>query len=282
MLTPLEWPLFSTLESVLTELGLGPIFVHSDLMRAGPAPMRASREQLLQSHLDILLAARGGRELWMPSFNYNFPRQRLFDVKADPSEVGPLTEYFRTTGAVWRTPVPIFSFVGTGEAPQEDNRPEIDPFGETSGFADLVRLDGSLLFYGAPFHSATFIHYVERSAVGPPYRYDKRFPGKVVLSDRTARDVVLLYHVRPLDQRLDYDWPRLLEDLKQNGICRIWESGRTRFIALSARRFLSFWQERLTRDPLYLLDQLSLSWVEPLLAQLGRRFVITDFEHPTP
>lgn len=274
----LESTQISALESVLTGLGPGPILVHSDLMRAGLVSMPGTRERLLQTHVEILLAAADSRDLWMPTFNYGFPRTRWFDVTADLSEVGPLTEYFRTTSAAWRTPVPIFSFAGTGDAPQEDSQPEIDPFGKTSGFADLVRLDGSILFYGTSLHSATFIHYVERNAVGPPYRYDKRFSGRVILASRTIREVVLLYHVRPLDQWLDYDWPRLLEDLSQAGICRIWESGRSRLMASSARQLLAFWQERLTQDSLYFLDRQSRSWVEPLLAQLGRRFIITDFE----
>lgn len=222
--------------------------------------------------------AAAGRPLWMPAFNYRFLRSGTFDVAADPSEVGPLTEHYRTQAAGWRTPVPVFSIAGSGPPPRTAVAVEIDPFGADSDFAVLERAGGVLLFYGAPFSTTTILHHAERSPSGPAYRYDKRFPGTVVLPDGTARVTVLLYHVRPAERHLDYDWDRLLADAVAAGICRVWEADLTRLVAASVRGLVGFWRERLATDRLYPLDARSREWVEPLLERLGRRFELADFE----
>ena len=263
----------NTIEDLISEIGNGPIMIHADLLRA-----TFGRRQSLSSHMEILTKVGPNRIIWMPTFNYGFTKNGKFDVQNDISEVGPITEYFRTTHANWRTSTPIFSFSGTGPFPIIDSVKEIDPFGSSSIFAELVKLDGIVLFYGAPFSSATILHYAERQAGGPTYRYDKLFPGKVFQKDGSYKEVNLIYHVRPQYRRQDYDWPRLFSHALASGDCHDWENEWTRIIAVSARQLTTFWDEMLTQDPLYLLDACSRTWVEPMLNSLGRRFELCDFE----
>ena len=262
-----------TIEDLISDIGTGPLMIHADLLRA-----TFGRKQSLSSHIEILTKVGPDRILWMPSFNYGFIKNRKFDVQNDVSEVGPLTEFFRTTQSHWRTSTPIFSFSGTGPLPRIDSVTDIDPFGSSSIFAELVHLDGVVLFYGAPFSSATILHYAERETGGPAYRYDKLFPGQIFQKDGSSKEVTLLYHVRPQDRWQDYDWPRLLSEAIASGVCRVWEHDRTRLIAVSARKLTTFWADMLTQDPLYFLDPCSRHWVEPMLDRLGRRFELSDFE----
>ena len=253
--------------------------VHSDLLRAGiPNGAPPGRKQLLQAHWKTLNELAGDREVWMPVFNYSFPRSQSLDVKSTVSEVGPLTEYFRTEIASWRTATPIFTFAGTGQAPPDDQGPEIDPFGNLSTYDHLVRADGVYLAYGATLREANPIHVAESQSGGPAYRYDKFFPGQVSLKDETQRQVVLRYRVRPWESGLDYDYPRLLCDLVNEGICQVWEPGPLRFLTFSAEVLIRYWTQRLAEDPLYLLDQATRNWVEPKLEELGRPFLLEDFE----
>jgi len=269
----------ANLESLLQGLGGGPLLVHSDLLRAGRLlPVSAGRNEWLTAHVDLVREIAGDRGLWMLTFNYDFPGSGRYDVVNDVSEVGPLTEHFRTTIAEWRTPTPVFSLAGIGRPPVFDLKGEIDPFGPRSTFAGLVERDGAMLFYGAPFSAATIIHHAERCSDGPLYRYDKRFPGKVIGADGAVHSVALLYHVRPMNQWLDYDWGRLLSDSTAAGVCRVWESNGSRFIAVSASGLVRLWTERLGREPLYFLDEQSRNWAEPMLERVGRRFEIDDFE----
>jgi aminoglycoside 3-N-acetyltransferase len=264
---------------LLAELGTGPVFVHSDPFRTARVvkPSR-NRNEFLDVHIAVLKEVAGDRGLWIPAFNYDFPRTHVFDVAADEAQTGPIPEHFRTTAAEWRTPAPIFSVTGIGRMPLVPWGQNTDAFGEESIFARLVESDGVILYYGDTFGYNTIVHYAERRSGGPAYRYDKLFGGQVVTSaDGLSVLGSLRYHVRPMGTDLDYDWPRLLDSAIEAGVCRRVEAS-PEVLASSARALCDFWIAALERDPLALLDQKTRTWVEPKLEKLGRRFVIADFE----
>jgi len=271
--------LASQISTILDGLGTGPVLVISNLMRAGtPYPRSVDRKEILNAHMEFLQPAIGDQDLWMHTFNYDFPHSWTFDVANEPSQVGPLTEHFRKNVAQWRSTTPIFPFAGTGEAPIEEFGPEIDPFGESSPFAQFTQRDGVVFFYGANVNTATIMHYAEKVEGGPAYRYDKLFPGQVTLTDGSVRKVTLRYHVRPWESDLDYDHDRNLSDLIDAGVLRSWQSGPVRYLAASAKDMVSFWVSRLAENPVCLLNDQSRLWVEPMLERLGRRFELEDFE----
>ncbi len=268
--------------ALLHELGSGPMFVHSDPFRTARLVERSrNRASYLTSHVTMMRDIGDGRDLWLPAFNYDFPRTRVFDVLADEAQLGPLPEHFRVTASEWRSPVPIFSAAGIGSDPQIEWGDNTDPFGDSSLFAKLVAMDGVILCYGETFAYNTILHYAERTAGGPAYRYDKVFPGRVVMRDGTSVRGTLCYHVRPFGTGLDYDWPRLLEEALGAGVCRRVD-GCAELLAASAGGLCELWVNALSADPLALLDSRSRAWVEPALEDLGRRFLIGDFESPEP
>jgi len=215
----------------------------------------------------------------MPAFNYDFPRTKTFNVAADPSQVGPISEQFRVSASEWRTGIPIFSATGTGAAPSTIWGEGVDPFNTESLFARLVEADGTILYYGDTFHYNTIVHYAERGAGGPPYRYDKLFGGTVITPNGAQLEGSLKYHVRPLGMGLDYDWPGILGRAVACGACVRLE-GYPEILAARAATLTDFLVEEMTTDPLRLLDHETRRWVEPALQQLGRRFVMDDFEGP--
>lgn len=283
--SPIDSPLASERGAIsallsrgLAQLGSGPVWVHADPFRAARlVPRTSDRDDFLDSHLDLIKTSAQGRPIWMPAFNYDFPRTRTFDVRRDPSQLGPIPERFRTNASEWRTEIPIFSASGTGAAPAIEWGEETDPFGTDSIFAKLVGSDGVILYYGDTFHYNTLVHFAERAAGNPAYRYDKIFEGTVTRDDGTSVRGSLRYHVRPLGRALDYDWPVLLRRALDSGACVRLED-RSDVLASSASALTQFFVDELERDPLSLLDQESRSWVEPLLSRLGRRFVLSDFE----
>ena len=216
----------------------------------------------------------------MPTINYDFCKGKTYDVRMTPSQVGGLTEYFRKSVADWRTSIPVFSFAGTGDQPIFDISGIIDPFGNESAFQILYEKDALLMHYGSPFHSSTILHYAERISDRLSYRYDKIFPGKVITTDGKERDLKLNYHVRPLNRHLDYHWDKIENDLAENQIVSIYEEGRSRMSLCKIKNLIDFWIDRIEQDTLYLLDNESKMWVEPLLNKLGRPFLISDFEIP--
>lgn len=266
--------------ALVESLGAGPVFVHSDPFRAARlvTPVR-DRAAFLDAHLAVIRDVARDRSLWLPSFNYDFPRSRVFDVRNSPSQLGPIPERFRVSHAEWRTPIPIFSISGAGDAPEPRWGFSVDPFGDDSIFASLVNDDGVILYYGDTFHYNTLVHYSERVAGGPVYRYDKLFQGAVIMDDGSRIEGSLDYHVRPLGTGLDYDWPRLLAEALDAGVCRRL-TDFPEILAASARGLSNLWVSAMQRDPFTLLDQRTRRWAEPVAEKLGRRFVAADFEGP--
>jgi aminoglycoside 3-N-acetyltransferase len=265
---------------ILDKSETGPVFIHSDMLHTmGICRYTGDRSAFLGAHVDTLREIATDRPLWMPAFNYRFPGTRLFDAKKDPSEVGPLSEYFRSKVATWRTPVPIFSVSGTGDEPRIDLSRTLDPFDEASTFGQLVDKKGTLLFYGARLMTATIIHFVERQSGGPLYRYDKVFNGRVTALDGSETDVSLLYHVRPLDRHMGYDEAFLEADLVRQGILRVSDKPGIRIRVAGAHSFCERLLELIKEDPLALIDDETRKWVEPILSETnGRRFTIEQFE----
>lgn len=258
----------------------GPLFVHSDLLGAHCyVGKRLKRHELLATHLNVLEHVAGGRPVWMPCFNYDYTKTRFIDLREAPCQLGPLAEFMRQLPDVWRSTDPVFSVCGNGEpfgcVPDERQV----AFGDRSVFAELYRRDATLLFYGASFSSATAIHYAEFLSGGPIYRYDKVFSGQVIDNDGTKHQLDYVYHVRPWGRDLDYHWPRITAEAVTDGIIReVRTQGRLSSYVVPIRRLIDYWVAALDRDPFYLLNESSLTWVQPHYQVVGRRFDISEFE----
>ena len=263
----------------ISELPGNTLLVHSDVMRGFPVAFEG-REAFLNSHLTELGSLRPNLNLWMPTFNYAFCKGEEFDVQKTTSQVGSLTEHFRKETAHWRTPVPVFSFCGTGPKPAIDIATTIDPFGVGSAFDFLYLNSGTMMHYGSTIRSSTILHYAERESGVLCYRYDKLFLGSVRTSNSSV-SVKFNFHVRPIGKHLDYNWPLIESDLVSNGILYVFSENQALILLCEVDKLVNFWISKLKENPLYLLDSESKVWVEPLLDKLGRSFLISDFENLT-
>lgn len=269
------------LEKCLSMHPNAPLMVHSDLFRANFFVEKSlNRNKLLENHCQTLQYLTDPSNLWIPVFNYQFPKIRLFDTLNSKSELGPLNEFMRIEWAKERSIDPIFSIASLKPiCIEEQIEDELVAFSHQTAFTELVKKQGGILFYGADISSATIIHHIEFLAGYPLYRYDKIFKGVIIDTQRTKRDISYKYHVRPLNKYIDYDWIRLKQDLKEAGLLSTVSNGNIDLVIyLSASGLASFWLEKLKADPFYLLDEASRSWVEPMVNHLGRRFEISDFE----
>lgn len=265
------------IQQKLNELLGDTILIHSDIMQGFEIPYK-NREALLISHIQEIRSLNTNLSIWMPTFNYDFCKGNSYIIKDSPSQVGVLSEYFRKNIAEWRTPIPVFSFAGTGEKPVLDISRVIDPFGYHSAFHVLYEKDSLLMHYGSSLNSTTILHYAERISNHLCYRYDKLFYGKIIPIDGTEIDITFNFHVRPIGKHLDYDWNKLENDLFENNILFLYKEGRSRVFLCKIKELINFWIDQMIHDPLYLLDDESKIWVEPFLNKLGRPFLITDFE----
>jgi len=259
----------------------GGVLIHSDLRWGFPFVLEKGKKgEFLAEHCGALVDLFGDSPLFMPAFNYDFPKQKRFDVQHSPSEVGILTEYFRTHVAAFRTKDPVFSICGSALTSYRDPvvaNALVDPFGPASFFQWLYDNNGLLFHYGCDPKYSTIIHFIERKLGVVPYRYDKCFEGCITDAGE-AICIRYLYHVKPLGQHLDYDWDRFMGDLAAAGILVAYKRDRTSLDYLSVRAMTDFLLMKLEADPFYLLDQESIGWVVPTIRKLNRNLLLQDFE----
>jgi aminoglycoside 3-N-acetyltransferase len=184
------------LSSDLLELGVRPgvaLLVHSSLRSLGPVPGKA--EGVVQGLLDAL-GPRG--TLLMPALSYETVHadSPVFDVRATPSCVGGLTEYFRTREGTLRSVHPTHSVSGIGRQAEDllsDHALSVTPCGPYSPFFRLPQVNGQILFAGCGLRPNTSMHGVEE-LVEPPYLFGGHITYQIILSDGSAAEMTVRRH----------------------------------------------------------------------------------------
>ncbi|KHT52248.1 AAC(3) family N-acetyltransferase [Vibrio sinaloensis] len=250
------------------------LFVHSDSFKTLQLiKISTKKRDILSQHIQLLQKLVDDDGLILPAFSYQFPRSRSYDLQATRSEVGHISEFFRTEVASWRTIDPMFSVCGTGSAPDCEQAEDVSSFDESSFFSTLVADNAHILFYGANIRSATILHHAEFLAKAS-YRYWKRFDGHLI-SEGDVSPLALSSHFRPMGKYLDYHWEKIEADLLNAGLLKQYG---TNVSGINAKDLVDFWCHKMSKDHLYLLDDESREWVEPTLERLGRAFTKEDFE----
>jgi len=231
-------------------------FVHSDAMIVAHFPPMP-KEQRLDALIAAMEAALGSEgTLVMPTFTYSFTKGECFDVLSTPSKVGMLTERFRTRAGVCRSADPIFSIAAKGPRAEElCALPVKECFGAESVFAALHRMNAHLTCVGCSLNQGgTFVHYVER-AHGVNYRYDKTFPGNVIMPDGKSSTRSVVYYVRDLTRKSGYNLRRLQARLEAEGKLRRILVGRAPIVDLFADDFFTVAWKMLDEDPVALIEE---------------------------
>lgn len=257
-----------------------PLFIHSGIRRSLDAAQAfgvTKNDDPKETLYDFFAGFAGGStdRLIFPAFNYDFGRTRRFNVDDDPVQVGSFPEFIRTSKPFVRSAVPFFSFLSSHDL-KLDMDGVINPFGKMSGFQRLFDLDSTLMFAGAELASITIIHYIEEMSGGPLYRYEKAFPGTIV-QGANERACELIMHVRPMGVHMDYDWPRLFAELQKEGILRFSDHSDDIFF-IGVRQLREFWGNKVSDNPLYLLDEQSLTHFKSATNDGSRRVSIEEYE----
>lgn len=234
--------------NALREVGLNKgdtVLVHSDIRVFGKL-CNFNRNFLLQTLIDAIKESVGDNgRIIMPTFTYSFCKNELYDVANTKSTVGVLTEYFRKQPDVNRTIHPIFSVGIWGKHKSDLLDIGKDSFNEDSIFGKFHKMNGKIVFLGAPFQSCTYIIYVQRMH-GVPYRYMKKSKGKIRVGDMEYIDEYN-YFVRYLNKNVITDLSRLEKHLLEKGLMKE--------VKLGGGRIMMVESDVLFKEGFKLLDQ---------------------------
>ena len=257
-----------------------PVLVHSDAGRLSVALRRAGirspANEVPKDLLSFLARASSDGEdgLVFPAFNYDFARTRAFNVSEDPVQVGALPEWIRKSGRFERTAVPFFSVLHRG-AIHVTEQASVNPFGPESVFAELLRLNGTVLLAGVGVDRLTILHLIE-DMFGPPlYRYDKLFVG-TVQTPVSKFECRVTMHVRPpID--LDYDWPKIEFHLREQGILEH-AGDMPHVMAVRVDQLVDYLGSEISKNPTFLLPDKVTERVFPSGLVGVQRLRREDFE----
>lgn len=243
--------MIEALSHTLSTLGIArgsALMVHSDAMAVAQFPGQSNSAGMhaFWSGIQEWLGDEG--TLLVPTFTYSLTRQVCFDRATSPSEVGLMTELFRTLPYVGRTRDPIFSMAVWGAGGDEIiTAGGHDCFGQDSPFAWLAAHDGWIAGFACHPDRITFTHYVEQQ-LGVDYRFMKRFEGEVC-EGGAVRPWYCDYFVRRLDLASEIDLSRLVDALKCQGKWRQALFGRLPVWAVRCADFAAVAKQLIAEHP---------------------------------
>lgn len=169
--------------------------------------------------LDSFISAVGiNGTLLFPTYNFDFTKGILFDIKNTRSETGVLTEVARLRKNSYRTGHPLFSFAIIGAQIEKfKSLKNYTAFGSDSPFAMLLKSDGKIAALDvAGENCMTFYHHIEETE-DAPNRYHKKFLGKYkdIDGNESMREYDL--YARRLDLRVETDVKPMEEYLWKKG-----------------------------------------------------------------
>ena len=145
--------------------------------------------------IDALFSAVGpDGTIVMMSDTRSFAKTGRFDI-AQPSETGLLTETFRKNQETSRSIVPMVSFLAKGARASEYLSTYHSYLDETSPLNSLLKNDGTILLFGAPYQKCTLWHLSEERNKVPDHVY-KTFKGVFVDGERIIAPISQRYFVR--------------------------------------------------------------------------------------
>lgn len=227
------------------------IFCHSSLSSFGY--VEGGAEAVVRALLEVV-----GPEgtVAMPTFAYCFPPRRPpWDPAASPSQVGRITEVFRTWPGTLRTDQPSHSVSAYGPQAPFITRPygNLRPYDRLGPFGKMYRLGARILFLGCGLSPNSTLHACEDWA-GMPYLGPTEV--HVRRADGSTRRFTL--YKMPVGHRDFYRGPRW-EEAKVNrllirrGLLSETTIGRARVVSLPMKDLVDTCMEVFAWEPDLLL-----------------------------
>ena len=153
----------------LKSLGIAPgdtILVHSSFKALGLVP--GGIETVIQG---LLQAIESDGTLLIPALSWALRPPEAFNVRTTPTNIGAISEYFRTREGTFRSVHPTHSVCAVGKRTHEmldEHHLDSTPCGPHSPFSKLTQTDAKIVMLGCGLTPSTTMHALEEQA-GAPY-----------------------------------------------------------------------------------------------------------------
>ncbi len=214
------------------------VFMHSDasfLAQLDLTPHTRKFEVFFNILAD-LIGPKG--TLVLPAFTYSITKNEIFDPELTSSQMGQLSEYFRSLPGVRRSSDPIFSTVSRGFLANKFATADFsDSFGKKSFFSYLYKYDALILCLGCSLNKITFTHFVEQSN-NVNYRFFKDFNGHIS-QNGNLQGIKVKYFARNLNSSRELDLSSFSKELAKKNMLMEGSIGRFPFYSVRAKNFFN-------------------------------------------
>lgn len=251
------------------------IVIHTSLIGVKGFTGNGSKQDILNELLETMLDASKNKTICFPTFNYDYCKTGIYDVKNSICQVGALNEFARKSSKFVRTHTPVFNF-----AILKNKKINLEPvenvFGEKSIFHEFIERNAAICLFGTDFTANTFFYYSEEiQNVG--YRYIKPFKGKIIYENCSEQEFTVKYRVRPrikgqiaqTGELIDYDYLRQRADIEKAGLLKKSKLCNSEAMWYNAADAYSFWKSELSKNELYFLNEQSQENVKRLYELYG-------------
>ena len=220
----------------------------------------------------------GSKKIIIPTYNYDFVKKKIFNIKKDKSQVGSFTEYFRKKYYYNRTNIPVYSSCSNFKIKKikKENK-IIDILGIDSDFNNLIKNNGNIINYEVDF-APTFIIFIEKlNSDKIMYRYSKQIDGLFIEGNKKKNISIDLY-VKPRKINITYDLSKIKKDLIKNKVLKQKKFGLFNYEIYNSNKFFEFCNHRLKKDNLFFLDKKSKNELKKNKINLKNKEIIKKFD----
>lgn len=177
------------------------IIIHSNI--AGLLQFYSAKREVISeiflSHLKKYLGKKG--IIAIPTYNYQFTKNKSFDLKKTLSQVGFFGNYLIKKKWNNRTQDPIFSHIVSGKFENFDFEAiNSEAFGEKSFFNYAEKENFKIVCFCCSIKTITYLHYIEH-LLQLPYRYIKKFKGYFIKGNKRHK---IIYKYNVGKKKIDY------------------------------------------------------------------------------
>lgn len=210
------------------------IVLHSGIWRFGHLIRPMSRD-LPAKLVDCILEAIGTRTLVVPAYTVSqFPRSRVFDLHESKPETGAIPVAMMSRPGVSRTRQPMNSYLVHGSRARDILAcRNSTAWGADSVMGFLNAPDVRFVTLGEVWHEACSYYHHAEELLQVPYRYYKRFSGRLLDNGQEIGTCDEVFFVKPWDVPCDDFYAGPEERLAARGL--ILDAEDSRFLLQSAR-----------------------------------------------
>ncbi len=236
----------------LRDTGLRPgdtVYSHLALLNLGMAREFRMNYHPARMIRDAIAAVIGPEGTFItPTYSYSFCSDEIYDPVTTPSKVGVMGDWLRCQEGVIRSLDPIFSCCGFGPRAGEILR-DLPPasFGDDCVYSRLEAVNARICNFGLTLHWCTGIYYFDRLRQVPG-RYDKIFPGKILLDGRLL-PLEWTYYVRACIPETIPDFHVFHREAVKTGLARSAPVGRSFVCSAPFREFHELYDQMSRNNP---------------------------------